>query len=102
MSEVDAFGDLPFALKMWIIKNQKEILAHREKMVAKNWKDDCEQYMKFLGEIVAKWSVLREKDKLFIMQLANWHGQHRNFSVSQRSAIATMHLKYVADIKQKK
>jgi hypothetical protein len=86
---------LPFALIRWIKRNQEDIEAHRKKMVAKNWKDDCEQYITFIEAIVMKWRSLSARDKLFLNNLATWHNGGRNFSVSQRSAIATLYTKYV-------
>lgn len=85
---------LPFALMMWIKRNQDEIEAHRVKMVAKTWKDDCEQYMGFIGTIAGHWKYLKIKDRQFLMNLVTWHNSHRNFSPAQRSAIASMYMKF--------
>jgi hypothetical protein len=93
-------SELPFALILWIKRNQEEIIAHRAKMVAKNWKDDCEQYMKFIGEIVPHWAKLKQRDKQFLMNLVSWHESHRNFSPAQRSGIATMYTNYVLSPKK--
>ncbi len=90
----DKASDLPFALMAWIKRNQEDIEAHRVKMVAKTWKDDCEQYMGFIGVVVGHWSKLKIKDRQFLMNLVSWHNQHRNFTPGQRSAIASMYMKF--------
>lgn len=95
MSEEYGSG-LPFALIRWIKANQEDIAKHNRKMAIKNWKDDCDQYMKFIGVIVSHWAELKIKDRQFIMNLVAWHNQHKNFSVNQRSAIASMYMKYLA------
>lgn len=92
--------ELPFALALWIKKNQEEIVSHQAKMVLKNWKDDCEQYMVFLAEIIPNWGKLKIRDKQFVMNLITWHEQHRNFSPAQRSAISGLYMKFVIDAKK--
>ena len=87
--------DLPYALIAWIKKNQEDIENHRKKMVLKNWDDDCNEYMKYVAVILSNWKTLKLKDKLFITSLADHHIQHRNFSPKQRSAIASMYMKYL-------
>lgn len=86
--ENDSYG-----LLAWIKKDQEERRQHQEKMAIRNYKDD-QVYMKHLAELVASYAKMHVRDRQLLVSMIRWHREGRCFSTKQRSAIASMYMRY--------
>jgi hypothetical protein len=89
-------SDMPFQLIAWLKREQAKTLAHEEMMVRKNREGD-KQYMRFISFLVRDWHMLKRKEKEMVLSFAKRHEEGKNLSIKERSAIASMYMKYILE-----
>lgn len=92
---VKDFGELPFALRKYIVDQQAKDKTHAERMVAKRAQQDEELKLMLVNIVKKRWTKLSGAERTMLLNLLKWKQEGRNFTNNQRDVITSHYLKLI-------